>query len=677
MVRMTLMCLAVLLTTSPLLGETKVLHFPADQYVGALTVEDPCLGSEYLETGRDLSYPFGFDPKRVCLAGNWDFVAAAQGDVVVPADRSLQLRVMLRIRERDRAKVGGMPAYQYKTVGQDRCRVDPDDLAGLSQLAADDLHALRVSTLIRTADADRRVLEPICRLTGLEVLSLYRTGITTGGMEKLTALRHLRALELYEERISAHGLAVLKDLPALEYFDMYPGTTDVGLKHVAEAKSLRWLRLRMGRIWGPGLAELATLPHLERLALWGETGLTDRHISFLEGLTGLKSLTLWGTNTALSDASLASIGKLTSLEELHFIRIPTKFTDAGVASLRGLKHLKTVSFGTSQIGAEGLTYLATLPNLEAISDVELSTESVRALTSFKHLKSLRIGAMMPPLGANVPREDLSGLAALTSLEDLYLGGGRWVEEDLAFLASLKDLKRLTIASREVTDETLSVIGRLKELEFLDLHMASVSKRGLNELNNLTSLHTLDVGVFAVDGPGVDETPLDLSALTQVRTLELTGFDLQTADLASVAHMPHLEWVGLQNGSLSEDSLVYFGQLASLKHLFVTNLTCTTGRGLASLTGLTNAASFRLCGRITDTALNQLAEIPALWSLSIETDEIIRPETLMCLRERLPALEYLHVDEPMRFDTPAMPPRRNTPRTRPGGSRPRPPRPTNR
>jgi len=31
---------------------TKILHSPADQYVGALSVEDPCLGTAYLETGR-------------------------------------------------------------------------------------------------------------------------------------------------------------------------------------------------------------------------------------------------------------------------------------------------------------------------------------------------------------------------------------------------------------------------------------------------------------------------------------------------------------------------------------------------------------------------------------------------------------------------------------------------
>ena len=644
--------------------ETKVLHFPAGQYMGHLSIEDPCLGSEYLETGRDLSFPFGFDPKRVCLAGDWDVVGPAQGDVVVPDDRNLQLSIMLRLRERDKSKIGTLPPRQYKMVGEDRCRPDPDDLAGLSQLAPDDLHTLKVATLIRTADADRRVLAPIARLTGLQVLGLYKTGITTKGMERLKALRGLKALELHDERISLHGLAVLKDLPALQYFDMYPGTTDAGLKHVAQAKSLRWLRLRMGRIWGPGLAELAKLPHLERLSLWGTTGLTDRHISYLEGLTQLKSLTLWGTDAPLTDASLASIGKLASLEELHFIRISTKFTDAGVASLKDLKNLRTVGFGTSQIGAEGLGYLAALPSLETVSDVALSTASVEALAAFGNLKSLSIGMMTPPLRMSVPREDISGLARLGSLEELRMGGRRWVEEDLAFLKSLGNLKRVFISSRDVTDRTIGYIADLQRLEYLNLGGTRLTKRGMNQLNQLTNLRTLDVSIDFQQKPTIDETPLNLSALTNLRTLTLNGFNLRDADLASLAHMPHLEWVSLQNDAMTEAALVHLGNLSVLKHLFISNLTCTTGNGLACLTGMQKARSFRLSGRITDAALNRIAELPSLWGLTVETDEIIRPETVARLRERLPVIEYIHINEPMRFDTPPIPIRGTRKRTPP-------------
>ncbi len=77
---------------------TRVLHFPQDQCMGRLSVEDPQLGSSYLELGRDLSLPLGLDPKRVALGGDWDFVGLARGDVAVPAGRNIHLITLLRPR---------------------------------------------------------------------------------------------------------------------------------------------------------------------------------------------------------------------------------------------------------------------------------------------------------------------------------------------------------------------------------------------------------------------------------------------------------------------------------------------------------------------------------------------------------------------------------------------------
>ena len=106
---------------------TRVLKFPQDQYMGSLLVEDPNLGSSYLELGRDLSLHLGLDPKRVCLGGNWDFTALARGNAVVPTGRNIQLIVMLRLSQKDSAKIAALPPLQYKMFGTDRCHIDPDD----------------------------------------------------------------------------------------------------------------------------------------------------------------------------------------------------------------------------------------------------------------------------------------------------------------------------------------------------------------------------------------------------------------------------------------------------------------------------------------------------------------------------------------------------------------------
>jgi len=654
---------AVMRTPHSAAAATKVLHFPPDQYMGNLSVEDPCLGTEYLESGRDLSYPFGFDPKRVCLAGDWDFVSPAQGDVAVPTDRNMRLVTMLHLRQRDAAKIARLPPQQYKIFAAARCHQDPDDLAGLSQLAPDALHTLRISSLVRTPDADQRVLEPILHLTDLQILALYKTGITARGMARLKVLRNLRALELHEENISVSSLAVLKDLPALEYFDMIPGTTDAGLKHVAQAQSLRWLRLRMGRIWGPGLAELARLPRLERLSLWGTTGITDRHMPYLEGLTQLKSLTLWGASVPLTDATLASLSKLTNLEELYFIRIETRFTDAGIRHLERLRNLRKLSFLSLHIGAEGMQHLANLPRLESVKGLAPTADAASVLPSFRTLKSLYVNWFIPPIGTPVPPEVVAAVGQLHSIEELFAAGGEWPQKDLLVFGDLNNLKHLTLTANEFSNPVLAEIAGLKNLEQLSLSGA-VSKRGLNLLNNLRKLKTLNVQRLSMSDPGIDETPLDLTNLVNLKTLNLKGLALQDGDLSSLTGFDDLEVLNV-DGRFTDADLRNLMDLPNLKHLDLRGITCSTGSGLAHLEGLARLGDLKLRGGIPDPALDYLDGLPALWSLTVETDEVIRPETLARLRERLPALEYLHLNKPMRFDTP---PVRRTPQSVPRNQR---------
>ncbi len=73
--------------------------------MGRLSVEDPQLGSSYLELGRDLSLPLGLDPKRVALGGDSDFVGLAQSDVVVPSGRNIHLMTVLQPLQEDFARL--------------------------------------------------------------------------------------------------------------------------------------------------------------------------------------------------------------------------------------------------------------------------------------------------------------------------------------------------------------------------------------------------------------------------------------------------------------------------------------------------------------------------------------------------------------------------------------------
>jgi len=637
---------------------TRVLHFPQDQFMGRLSVEDPNLGSSYLEGGRDLSLPLGLDPKCVRLGGDSDFVGLARGDVAVPAGRNIQLMVKLRLRREDSAKIAALPPAQYKMFGADRCHVDPDDLSGLSYLGPNDLYKLDVSSLVRTADADQRVLEPISHLTGLQILCLYKTGVTGKGMEYLKPLRSLRALELDGERIGVSGLAALKDLPALEYIGLMTGLTDAGLKQVGQLSNLRWLRIETGNIYGPGLAELANLPRLERLSIHGSSPISDRHIKYLEGLTQLKSLTLWGIADRLTDASLASISKLKNLEELYFIRTGSRFTPTGVAHLKELKNLKKVDFAqtwfNSNNGDQMIRRLTALPNLESIKGLYcLTAEGIKTLTAFRNLKCLLVGLEDSRQDYDGPK-GLSHLASLGSLDELIISSISLSDEDVACMESLGRLKKLDVGSRHLTDRSLASISKLDQLESLNFSAfggASVSKNGLKQLSGLTNLHTLDVKVHPVVTGPADGVTLDFSALTKLNTLTLSGCSLQDDDLASLAGLHHLEWLTLE-GAFTEEGLRRLRNLPELKLLTIRSITCTADDHLGDLGGLTKLRDLTLCGRITDAALGRLSGLPSIWSFRVETDEPIRPATVARLKQVMPMVTYIHIEKPQRTMQPA-------------------------
>ncbi|MBL7152355.1 MAG: hypothetical protein ISS79_01460 [Phycisphaerae bacterium] len=596
--------------------DVKVLHFPAERSVGDLLVEDESDG--------------------------WDFFGPAQGNVVVPVDRNIKLTIHL--------------------VGP-----RPDDLSGLAELGPSDLHELSIQSSIRRTPASRPRLKSLSHLTGLRVLSLGNTGVTGQQMESLKSLSSLQSLTFVREHsFGSAGLAALKNFAALEYLDCYTRPIDAGLKHLAQLPNLKRLRLRMGGIRGPGLAYLAAMPRLERLTLWGTTGLTDQHIRYLEGLRRLKSLKLWGNDTALTDASLASISKLAALEELHLVRLKTDFTDAGVAKLTNIPKLRVL--GASPDDA---SILAGMEQLESVDGIALNSRNMKALAGLSNLKSLGLkldapvnvsagnpGSMLSALKSFVADpvgNPVARLDALKSLEKLHIGGwsGRakcFGDEELALLESLSGLKDLSIPVDGLTDRGLASIGKLKQLE--SLHLMGMGKnnrlsnRGLNHLNGLSNLRKLSMNMQSKVWLGDDDTPLDLSGLTNLKNITLISIRLKGSDWAFLANQNDLKDLWLNNcGVCPEDGLRYIKDLPKLKHLDLQTVDCTEGDGLAILDGLKKLGSIRMIGHVTDRALGRLPSLPSVRLFDVETDVAIRPATIAHLKQVLPNVRNVNVKQP--------------------------------
>ena len=637
---------------------TRTLSFPSGQWVGTLCLEP--------ESGP------GWNPEGVTISPVWEeYLSAARGDVRMPEDRNVQLWVRLALNPRESAKLRAQNPRSYQQLIADRVRKDPDDLSGLSELDPNDLFWLYVSSrMYQRTGTDPRMFEPISRLTGLRMLSLTNTGVTDEGLEHLRSLRSLRALMLTESSISSRALAVLRDLPALEYLDLYTGVTDAGLKQVGQHPNLRWLRIRTGRIWGPGLGQLANMPSLERLCIWGTSQISDRHMKYLEGLTQLKSLTLWGIGNALTDASLASIGKLKNLEELHFIHSMPRFTVAGVARLKGLKNLKKLDFAHTWISPGGMRYgdvlagqlAANFPNLESIKGIGfLSAEGMKTLTTFRNLKCLHVTLKSRRQGYYGPT-GVSHLASLGSLEEINISSGdALVDVDMACLESLARLKDFCIFGQNVTQQSIASIGKLKQLERLTILFNPATCNALNQLNGLTNLQHLQVTARAQENATIDtadEQMLDLSGLRKMKKLSLSGLPLQDSDLAFLEHLPLLKNLAIQPDSLTGASLRYLRELPELNRLFINRLSNCTGEDLAYLNALPKLRSLTVSGDITDAALASLTGPLRLESLHVHTDAPIREQTVADLTKSLPVIEFIHINDLPKVQTrPVSPPKR--------------------
>lgn len=628
-------------------GGARTLSFPDEEWIGTVEIEP--------EAG------LVWDAKGVRLPGAWPDRTAAHGEVLVPRDRNVRLRVTLALSAREEARLQKEIPRAHQQLIADSVRERARDLSALSALDPNDLFWLEVgSPMYRRTGADPAILEPIGRLTGLKILSLHSAGVTNAGLEPIRALRSLEALELAQFGIGTHGLAVLKNLPVLEYLSLNTAVTDAGLKEIAGVSSLRWLNLIQGRFYGPGLAELAKLPHLERLCIQGD--IFDRQVQYLEGLTHLKGLTFWYAGDALTDASLASIAKLASLEELHFAMSSPKFTPAGVAHLKKLEHLKELDFGAytwgpgrgEQYGDEVARQLADMPGLESIRRVSyLSDEGVKALSTLKHLKCLDIRLKDTRQGYRGPT-GLAYLSSLQMLETLHIGSGDpLADEDLAALESLSGLKTLLIhgsgdPGRGISDRGMASIGKLKQLECLTL-MTHVTRNSLNHLNGLSKLQQLQVSVLSLAKPEemshADESTLNLSGLKRLTDLSLTGIPLYDDDLAFIQHLSSLERAEIDPRTpLTGESLRHFRDLPKLSYLLLSGFSSPSSEDLSHLNSLPELRFLRATGNITDAALASL-EPPRLDALELNTNAPISKQTVEDLTARMPAIEYIHIAEP--------------------------------
>ena len=256
--------------------------------------------------------------------------------------------------------------------------------------------------------------------------------------------------------------------------------------------------------------------------------------------TALRELRL--EEAEFEEADYEAISQMTGLERLEIVDSPISQLDF----LKNLTSLKRLHIRGSREPAGTFSDLSALAGLTNLEDLYLYLDGVsdlNGLSGMSQLKSL-------VLTGNMEIADLSPLAGLTKLQSLEVPlGGENVGVDLSPLAGLADLRTLRTGSN-VTD--LSPLSGLTGLRELDLTYGGYSARdskeyrSLEPLSSLTGLTSLTIRNLWVS----DLSPL--SGLTKLRSLTIyNGASIE--DLSPLAGLTGLKSLTIRGARHELDS----------------------------------------------------------------------------------------------------------------------------
>jgi hypothetical protein len=163
-----------------------------------------------------------------------------------------------------------------------------------------------------------------------------------------------------------------------------------------------------------------------------------------------------------------------------------------------------------------------------------SEDLKRALPELKYLPRLRhlqIGAMETPLDD----QDLSPLASLSHLEELYLVSCHLGDDALRYVRDLNQLKRLNLWNNHFSDDGLANLQNLTILTNLGLGENQVTDAGLASLANMFQMKQLVLIKNRIAGEGLK----NLAGMKELRELYLDNNPITDEGLKGIENLPRL------------------------------------------------------------------------------------------------------------------------------------------
>ncbi|MEC7564817.1 MAG: hypothetical protein VX738_03955 [Planctomycetota bacterium] len=269
--------------------------------------------------------------------------------------------------------------------------------------------------------------------------------------------------------------------------------------------------------------------------------------------------------------------------------------DADLTLLQQLEKLTSVRLNETQITDDGLETMGNLTNLTNLDlrGCNISNTGIAHLTGLTNLRALRLSGESGL--TTVDDGALADVGKLTNLKALFLDH-LWVGENLTDLAPLQSLEELYLAKTLIDDDSLKAIQQHPKLKKLRISQTQITDAGLEQLTTLTHLTDLDLSENSVIS---DRGMAPISKITTLQKLNLWRVALSDEGIRQLAPLVNMQWLNLDNTSLSDAGLVHLSNMNKIAFLHLGSTTITD-EGLHHLAGLTSLKDLK----VTRTAVTQ-------------------------------------------------------------------------
>lgn len=292
------------------------------------------------------------------------------------------------------------------------------------------------------------------------------------------------------------------------------------------------------------------------------------------------------------------------------------FTDDDIQCLAGLGELKNFMISKVPLGADGLRFIGTCPNLVKVTVkyMEIEGAFMRHLAALKKLEEIEVvynringvqfSALTSPVlkrvslgNSGAGDETLAELSRHTSIENLELSNSKVTDAGIVHLTALKKLTAIYVSQTAVTGKGLA------PLQGKPITRLGVGTTGVAILEDLTDAARLFPGVRFLQVPRFASVPAEtiptiarlfpeleklatpdvkmadaswsgLSAMSKLTVLTLDGSDISDAAVSSLQQMKKLESLDVSNSKLTDAALPQIAKIKGLKYLDTRNTAIT-------------------------------------------------------------------------------------------------------